>query len=349
MAKIYVSSTIADLSAERKAVMDWLVQARHQPIHSYLPDSETVRDSCLANIDSCDLYVLILGYRYGHQLVNNNPDNLSITHMEFRRAENKPRVALLAQHIPDIALSDLNDDQRRPLVMAFRKEVSNILRPGQFKDEASLIAALSAGVQAELEKLTSKSPVVSTDDPAALAIIGKLTLEKQATENENQQLRERIQELENQLATAIARTLTAAAQPDATPEAVLAAKALEVGNTLPTEKLLHNEEIQAGQLAIAAPDNSNEEASANRLAAELAREQGALAYGRDLRTALAAYECAVEYEPEDIWTHIYLGDVHQDLGHLDAAHSSYTAAYSAAEKQLATEPLKDGLHHDLAR
>ena len=40
MAKIYVSSTIADLSAERKVVIDWLVQARHQPVHSYLPDSK---------------------------------------------------------------------------------------------------------------------------------------------------------------------------------------------------------------------------------------------------------------------------------------------------------------------
>ncbi|MGH8615880.1 MAG: DUF4062 domain-containing protein [Gammaproteobacteria bacterium] len=67
MAKVYVSSTVADLRTERKAVIDWLVQTRHQPVHSYLPDSETVRDSCLADIDGCDLYVLILGHRYGHR------------------------------------------------------------------------------------------------------------------------------------------------------------------------------------------------------------------------------------------------------------------------------------------
>jgi hypothetical protein len=59
MDRVYVSSTVKDLEAERKAVFDWLVEANHQPVHSYRPDSETVRDSCLADIDGCDLYVLI--------------------------------------------------------------------------------------------------------------------------------------------------------------------------------------------------------------------------------------------------------------------------------------------------
>ena len=53
-----MSSTVADLERERRAVMDWLVAARHQTVHSYLPSSETVRDGVL------------LGYRY----------------LEFRRA-----------------------------------------------------------------------------------------------------------------------------------------------------------------------------------------------------------------------------------------------------------------------
>jgi hypothetical protein len=69
MARVYVSSTISDLNLERRAVMDWLVAAQHQPVHSYRPSSETVRDSCLDDVDGCDLYVLILGHRYGFQPV----------------------------------------------------------------------------------------------------------------------------------------------------------------------------------------------------------------------------------------------------------------------------------------
>jgi len=61
LAKVYVSSTLADLTEERRAVLDWLRLARHQAVDSYLPDSDTVRDSCLDDVGMCDLYVLIMG------------------------------------------------------------------------------------------------------------------------------------------------------------------------------------------------------------------------------------------------------------------------------------------------
>ena len=106
MAKVYVSSTIADLRQERQAVVEWLVAAGHQPVHSYLPDSATVRDSCVEDVDSCDLYVLIVGHRYGLQPAEDNPEGLSITQLEFRRAGQSdiPRIALLRTSIPDVSL-----------------------------------------------------------------------------------------------------------------------------------------------------------------------------------------------------------------------------------------------------
>src|SRR5215470_7592354 len=96
VAKVYVSSTIADLKPERRAVLDWLRAARHQAIDSYLPDSETVRASCLDDVCTCDLYVLILGHRYGFVPADDNPDSLSITQLEFRQASQCgiPRIAL---------------------------------------------------------------------------------------------------------------------------------------------------------------------------------------------------------------------------------------------------------------
>jgi hypothetical protein len=90
MARVYVSSTIADLTEERRAVLDWLRLARHQAVDSYLPDSDTVRNSCLEDIGTCDLYVLIVGYRYGFQPPEDNPEGLSITHLEFRQAGERP-------------------------------------------------------------------------------------------------------------------------------------------------------------------------------------------------------------------------------------------------------------------
>ena len=52
MARVYMSSTIADLGRERRAVMEWLVAAQHQVVHSYRPDSDTVRESSLEDVDT---------------------------------------------------------------------------------------------------------------------------------------------------------------------------------------------------------------------------------------------------------------------------------------------------------
>jgi hypothetical protein len=152
MARVYVSSTIADLAQERREVTDWLVAAAHQVVHSYRPNSQTVRESCLDDVNGCDLYVLILGHRYGYQPADSNPEGLSITHLEFRRAGESgiPRVALLRTSIPDVRLSDMDDPERAALVWAFRAEVAREVRPAEFSDLAGLIGVLSTGVAAEL-------------------------------------------------------------------------------------------------------------------------------------------------------------------------------------------------------
>ena len=154
MAKVYVSSTIVGLRRERQAVLEWLLRARHQAVDSYLANSETVRDSCLADVDTCDLYVLILGHRYGFQPPDDNPEGLSITQLEFRRAgqSGKPRIALLRTSIPDVSLSDMANPERLALVSAFREEVAREVRPAEFGDLRELIQGLSTGVQAELAK-----------------------------------------------------------------------------------------------------------------------------------------------------------------------------------------------------
>jgi len=166
VAKVYVSSTIADLKPERQAVLDWLVAAGHQPVHSYTPSGETVRESSLDEIGMCDLYVLILGHRYGFVPADGNPERLSITQLEFRRAGRCgiPRVALLRTSIPDVSLSDLQDQSRAVLVWAFRAEVEAEVRPAQFSDEGSLIQGLSTGIQAALAKLDQR--------PAGRAAVG---------------------------------------------------------------------------------------------------------------------------------------------------------------------------------
>jgi len=165
MARVYVSSTLLDLKAERQAVIEWLIAADHQPVHSYVADTETVRESCLRDVEGSDIYLLILGYRYGHEPEHDNPDNLSITHLEYRMARSKgiPTIALFRTSIPDTALSDLHDPDRLARIKAFRTEVADDVRASEFSDEAGLIGELSAAMPRALGRV--RRSVLS---PAAL-------------------------------------------------------------------------------------------------------------------------------------------------------------------------------------
>ncbi len=172
MATVYVSSTVADLMEERRAVLDWLRLARHQAVDSYLPDSDTVRDSCLEDVAGCDLYVLIAGHRYGFQPPDDNPEGLSVTQLEFRRAGECgiPRVALLRTSVPDVRTSDLQDPARAALVLGFRDEVASRVRAAEFSDLKGLVQGLSTGIQGELAKLGKQERRQAGHQAAGLAL-----------------------------------------------------------------------------------------------------------------------------------------------------------------------------------
>jgi len=119
-------------------------------------------------------YVLILGHRYGFQPPQDNPEGLSITHLEFRRAGECgiPRVALLRTSIPDVRVSDLQDPARAPLALGFRDEVARQVRPAEFSDLKGLIQGLSTGIQGELDKRDKrdKQPASSVTARRALRL-----------------------------------------------------------------------------------------------------------------------------------------------------------------------------------
>lgn len=155
MIKIYLSATRLDLAAECTKVKAWLTDTGHEPVDSYSPDSQPVLESCLADVESCDLYLLILGHRYGSRPLENNPENLSITHLEFRHAGKRgiPRIVLQRSSIPNVEHSDIFDPTEMEAVKTFHGEVGRAVRPARFSNNEELIEKLRIGLSNELKKL----------------------------------------------------------------------------------------------------------------------------------------------------------------------------------------------------
>lgn len=89
--RIFVSSTYYDLKHVREIVREFIADLGYEPVLSEFSDifyqpGDIVQNSCLREISSCDIFVLIVGKRYGSYFPG---DSLSITHREYIEAQNQ--------------------------------------------------------------------------------------------------------------------------------------------------------------------------------------------------------------------------------------------------------------------
>ena len=88
---IMLSSTYKELAEHRQAVREAILGQELFPEamenDAALPDHDLISAS-LEKVDKADAYVELIGYRYGQtpECSARNPDNLSLTELEFRRA-----------------------------------------------------------------------------------------------------------------------------------------------------------------------------------------------------------------------------------------------------------------------
>ena len=100
--RIFISSTYYDLKHVREIIREFVEDLGYEPVLSEFSDifyrpGDTVQNSCLNEIRSCDIFVLIIGKRYGSPFPG---DTLSITHREYLEAQN--------QNVPIYAFIDLD-------------------------------------------------------------------------------------------------------------------------------------------------------------------------------------------------------------------------------------------------
>ena len=83
MAKIYLSATYNDLKAYRDAVYRILRMLRHDVIamEDYVATDAYPLHKCLADVAGSDLYVGLVGWRYGYVPDQDNPERKSGIHL----------------------------------------------------------------------------------------------------------------------------------------------------------------------------------------------------------------------------------------------------------------------------
>jgi predicted negative regulator of RcsB-dependent stress response len=269
----------------------------------------------------------------------------------------KPVFVYRRTATPQIDLDASDFEARRQQYQAVKEFFGRFMNPDGSLRAGFNVHADAAGFQRQLrqhleafvnERLAGTPPVVAPDDPRVSQIatlIDELGRKNQQIDENASEIARLTRENEELRRAAIARTLTAAAQPDASREALAAADALEAGNTIPAEALLRTQEREE-VAQIGSPEV--DDATWRRQAAELAREQGALAMGHDVRVALEAYRRAAEYEPADTWTHFFIGDLYLRLGSTDAAMQSYRQAAASVERRLQANANDLGGQRDLS-
>src|SRR5207302_370722 len=84
-------STYQELAEHRRAVRDAMLGQRMLPValedDAALPDQDLI-DASLAKVNEADAYIGLISYRYGQvpKCPVRNPNKLSLTELEFRRA-----------------------------------------------------------------------------------------------------------------------------------------------------------------------------------------------------------------------------------------------------------------------
>lgn len=141
--RVYLSSTLNDLGPEREAVRKAL-GGHCTVVESYTADERSVRESCLADVAGCDLYIGIIGRRYGFIPPG---QSFSITELEYQQAREHNRPTLIFVKDDGAILSQFHDaviiqENSPDRIESFRQRVNNGAeeagRPAIFKTPEDL-------------------------------------------------------------------------------------------------------------------------------------------------------------------------------------------------------------------
>ena len=144
---VFVSSTYRDLKEEREKVIEAIEKVcKAIGMEKFLPDEKSTLEVCLENLKKCNIYIGIVGSRYGSivpesQLKEVEGENyekykgLSFTHYEFRKAGELgiPRaVFIINEEIKDEKINkflSLLKGKKEDEINKFKREIEDSISP----------------------------------------------------------------------------------------------------------------------------------------------------------------------------------------------------------------------------
>jgi hypothetical protein len=163
MANVYISSTYEDLKAYREAASRALQELRHnvRAMEAYVASDQRPVDKCLADVDWCNFYVGIFAWRCGFVPSANNPEQRSITELEYRRAVDQKKQCLLfllhetAPWPPPLMDATTGAGERGARIVRLRHELASIHTCSFFTTTDELARLVTAAITNALEARTA--------------------------------------------------------------------------------------------------------------------------------------------------------------------------------------------------
>ena len=188
MSKIYVSSTYSDLKDYREAVYGILRKLRHNVIamEDYVATDERPLQKCVQDVVGCNLYVGIFAWRYGYIPPLDNPEQQSITELEYRKAcEVKiPCLLFLLDEVapwPDTAKDSVTGEgDKGQRIALLRAQMQQEKVTSFFKTPDQLGGLVSVAVQQSIPRSASMSVVGQIKAQALDKRLVSLTADYQA-------------------------------------------------------------------------------------------------------------------------------------------------------------------------
>src|SRR4051812_15049945 len=155
MTSIYISSTCEDLRQCREKVYLTLRQLGHdaRAMEDYVATDERPRERCEADVRESELYVGIVAWRYGYVPEANNPEELSITYLEYRAAEaaGVTRLMFLLAEDAEWPVRYVDVGPARERIDGFRSRVQRETTVSSFENCDQLAKLVAVAVQRSQE------------------------------------------------------------------------------------------------------------------------------------------------------------------------------------------------------